>query len=161
MSRVLRPVLRVLRPGGSRTGLAGLSQPLACARLSPATPSFGGASRGLHSFYGPVQQHIEAKVAEALGPEHLEVTNESHGKPSDESHFHVLVVSKAFEGVRPVGRHRLVSQLFTDEKGALKFHSLRITAKTPEQWSIDSTSPQAPKCTGKGDGRAPTDVGAL
>mmetsp|Transcript_45588 Transcript_45588/g.108450 ORF Transcript_45588/g.108450 Transcript_45588/m.108450 type:complete len:146 (+) Transcript_45588:72-509(+) len=110
------------------------------------------------SFRGPLQEHIETRVAEALSPVHLEVTNESHGRITDESHFHVLVVSQAFEGKRALDRHRLVSRLFTNEAGELQFHALRITARTPAQWQEDASSPAAPKCTGKGDGRGPTDL---
>eukprot|EP00959_Pyramimonas_sp_CCMP1952_P466686 9490373-Pyramimonas_sp.AAC.2 len=39
---------------------------------------------------------------------HTQVTNESHGRQEDESHFHVLLVAEAFEGVNLIGRHRLV-----------------------------------------------------
>ncbi|CAE8631355.1 unnamed protein product [Polarella glacialis] len=114
------------------------------------------------SFRGPVQDHIEERLLKSvLAPLHLEVANESHGRASDESHFHVFVVSEAFEGLRPIARHRLVSQLFVGEDGNLKFHSLRITAKTPAMWEKDQSAPVAPKCSGKGDGRAPTDVTSL
>merc|ERR1712146_827862 len=113
------------------------------------------------TFRGPVQEHIEIRVQQALQPTHLQVTNESHGRITDESHFHVLVVAKAFEGLKPLQRHRLGNQLFTDEAGALKFHSLRITAKLPEQWVEDKAVPVAPKCTGKGDGRGPTNSAKL
>ncbi|CAE7944843.1 unnamed protein product [Symbiodinium sp. KB8] len=85
-------------------------------------------------FRGPVQGHIEERLTSELRPLHLEVVNESHGKKSDESHFHVLIVSEAFEGLKPLARHRLVNGLFTREDGSLKFHSLRITAKTPAMW---------------------------
>merc|ERR1712106_1184765 len=108
---------------------------------------------------GPVQDHIESKLQEALEPTHFEVTNESHGRITDESRFHVLVVSQVFDGVKALERHRRIQQLFTDEGGGLKFHSLRITARTPEQWVKDQAVPEAPKCSGKGDGRQPTDVG--
>eukprot|EP00933_Yihiella_yeosuensis_P062405 TRINITY_DN65349_c0_g1_i1.p1 TRINITY_DN65349_c0_g1~~TRINITY_DN65349_c0_g1_i1.p1 ORF type:complete len:136 (-),score=16.25 TRINITY_DN65349_c0_g1_i1:95-502(-) len=112
-------------------------------------------------FYGPVQKHIEEKIQSTLDPIHLQVKNESHGKASDESHFHVLVVSDAFEGRKQLERHRLVNQLFTNEDGSLKFHSLRVTAKTPSVWQTDASVPSAPKCTGKGDGRKPTDAEGL
>ncbi|CAJ1412487.1 unnamed protein product [Effrenium voratum] len=102
------------------------------------------------SFGGPVQRHIEQKLSE-LRPLHLEVANESHGRKSDESHFHVLVVSKAFDGLKPLERHRLVNGLFTED-GSLKFHSLRITAKTPAMWEEDKSTSARPKCTGRGDG---------
>ena len=118
------------------------------------------SSRTSHrmAFRGPVQQHIEETVASAFEPAHLEVTNESHGRIEDESHFHVLVVSDAFDKTPLIQRHRAVQALFTDEHGALKFHSLRITAKTTKQWGKNATVSAAPKCTGKGDGRAPTDA---
>mmetsp|Transcript_12110 Transcript_12110/g.13928 ORF Transcript_12110/g.13928 Transcript_12110/m.13928 type:complete len:154 (-) Transcript_12110:598-1059(-) len=114
------------------------------------------------SYVGPVQKHIEQTVQEALKPSHLEVTNESHGRKEDESHFHVLVVSEEFEQQKSlIEKHRRVQSLFTDGDGNLKFHSLRITAKTPKQWEKKNSVPAAPKCTGKGDGRHPTDVTKL
>lgn len=112
-------------------------------------------------FRGPVQGHIEERLTSELRPLHLEVVNESHGKKRDESHFHVLIVSEAFEGLKPLARHRLVNGLFTREDGSLKFHSLRITAKTPAMWEEDQSSLSRPKCTGKGDGRTATDASSL
>ncbi|CAK0804755.1 unnamed protein product, partial [Prorocentrum cordatum] len=39
-----------------------------------------------HAQYrGPVQEHIEARVREALKPLHLEVANESHGRAQETS----------------------------------------------------------------------------
>lgn len=81
----------------------------------------------------------------------------SHGRIEDESHFHVLIVSVAFEGQALLDRHRAVQALFTDETGRMKFHALRITAKTPAQWAQTQVVPAAPKCAG-GDGRKPTDT---
>merc|ERR1719230_551029 len=100
-------------------------------RLFEATPLRPPPARWFMAravFRGPVQEHIETCVRTALQPAHLEVTNESHGRQTDESHFHVFVVSDAFEGKKPIARHRLVNQLFTGSDFALKFHSLRITA---------------------------------
>jgi BolA protein len=131
---------------------------------SPGIPSGGAAVRrfgGSAVFRGPVQDHIETKLSAALKPVHLEVHNESHGHVTDESHFHVVAVSTAFEGLRPLQRHRLINGLFTKEDGDLKFHSLRITAKTPSQWAASEVVPPAPKCSGKGDGRTPTDASQL
>lgn len=59
-----------------------------------------------------MQQQIEAKLAAALSPSHLEVINESYMHrvaPGSESHFKVVVVSQAFEGQRLLGRHRQVN----------------------------------------------------
>ena len=108
---------------------------------------------------GPVQKHIQETVAASeLKPLHLEVENESHGRHEDESHFHVLVVSDSFEGMTPIKRHRAVQGLLTDEAGKLPFHSLRLTTKTPTQWGVDPSVLAAPKCTGKGDGRGPSEL---
>ena len=46
----------------------------------------------------------------------------------------------------------MVNAILAGEDGTLPFHALRITAKTPEQWSASSNVPKAPKCAG-GDGR--------
>eukprot|EP00930_Biecheleria_cincta_P018329 TRINITY_DN14317_c0_g1_i1.p1 TRINITY_DN14317_c0_g1~~TRINITY_DN14317_c0_g1_i1.p1 ORF type:complete len:548 (+),score=92.15 TRINITY_DN14317_c0_g1_i1:32-1675(+) len=110
---------------------------------------------------GPMQLHIEKKLIEAFAPEHLEVTNESHGKHSDESHFHVVIVTPKFEGVRLLERQRSINKLFVDESGNLTFHALRITAKTPAQWDSNPTIPRAPACSGKGDGRVASDVSKI
>merc|ERR1719160_1465895 len=113
------------------------------------------------SYRGPVQEFVEATITSSdLQPEHLEVVNESHGKITDESHFHVFVVSKGFEGKRLIQRHRLVNDLLMKD-GSLPFHSLRITPRTPDQWAKDKAVPAAPKCTGKGDARGPTDTTTL
>merc|ERR1712008_34634 len=113
------------------------------------------------SYRGPVQEFVEETIRSSdLELEHLEVVNESHGKITDESHFHVFVVLKSFEGKRLIQRHRLVNDLLTKD-GSLPFHSLRITPRTPEQWAHEKGVPAAPKCTGKGDGRGPTDTSAL
>jgi stress-induced morphogen len=84
------------------------------------------------------------------------------GRKEDESHFHVVVVSEQFGGMPIIKRHQAIMNLFKDESGSLKFHALRITAKTLPQWEkMQGNTPDAPKCTGKGDGRGPTDVTKL
>lgn len=113
-------------------------------------------------FIGPVQKHIESKLSKGLDAIDFTVTNESHGRKEDESHFHVLVVSPVFEGVRRIDRHRMVQNMFVDQSGALKFHSLRITARTEaENDKSNGVVAKAPSCTGKGDGRAPTNLEKL
>ena len=130
------------------------------------------------AFDGPRQKLIEQQLTEALKPSYLEVVNESHGRQEDESHvrdarerraprarslsfsppaplppqFFTCVVSDSFEGVKLIERHRMVNAILAGEDGTLPFHALRITAKTPEQWSASSNVPKAPKCAG-GDGR--------
>ena len=56
------------------------------------------------------QQLIER--LQNLAPSHLEVINESAGHggyfPGKESHFKVIVVSEAFQGLRLVQRHQKI-----------------------------------------------------
>eukprot|EP00968_Pinguiococcus_pyrenoidosus_P010811 scaffold870_cov268-Pinguiococcus_pyrenoidosus.AAC.13 len=101
---------------------------------------------------GPVQRTIETKLAESLEPSFLEVLNESSSHnvpPGSESHFKVIVVSSAFDGVSLIQRHRLVNHALKDELEN-SIHALSIVAKTPEQWEaagMDSVAP-SPACRG-------------
>ena len=113
----------------------------------------GVVDMGMPRLACSVQRSVEARLREVLKPAHLEVTNESHGKIENESHFHVLVVADAFRGKNPLAQHRLVNSALSGEDGELPFHSLRITSKTPAQWSADPAAPSAPQCKG-GDGLA-------
>lgn len=82
------------------------------------------------------QQRIEEKLASALAPTHLVVENESHMhsvKPGSETHFKVLVVSAAFEGVARVARQRAVNLALRDEL-ASGVHALTMRALTPAEW---------------------------
>ena len=81
-------------------------------------------------------QTIESKLTESLAPAHLEVVNESgmHSvAPGSETHFKVLVVSAAFEGLSAVARHRRVNELLRAELQS-GVHALSIQALTPAQW---------------------------
>ncbi len=97
------------------------------------------------------QATIELKLGEALLPVHLEVLNESHMHsvaPGSETHFKVLVVSPAFEGLGLVDRHRRVNEVLRDElRGGV--HALSIRALTPEQWGGSGAAGfVSPKCLG-------------
>ena len=86
---------------------------------------------------GRVKQ-IEEKLLEAFSPDTLQVKDQSHlhaghdGAKAGGGHFDVRIVSKAFQGQRPLQRHR---QVF-DALGSMmdtEIHALRITAKTPDE----------------------------
>eukprot|EP00429_Kryptoperidinium_foliaceum_P054205 CAMPEP_0176090244 /NCGR_PEP_ID=MMETSP0120_2-20121206/45195_1 /TAXON_ID=160619 /ORGANISM="Kryptoperidinium foliaceum, Strain CCMP 1326" /LENGTH=147 /DNA_ID=CAMNT_0017424123 /DNA_START=65 /DNA_END=504 /DNA_ORIENTATION=- len=126
---------------------------LAPRPTAPPANLWGSRPIASTSFRGPIQEYIEDKLRKFLRPVHMDVANESHGGLRNESHFHVVVVSDAFEGLSRIARHRMVSRLFTDEEGSLKFHALRITAVTPQQWSDSPETGARPRCTGHGDGR--------
>src|SRR5262245_58386314 len=95
-----------------------------------------------------VQAQIELKLRASLEPSVLEVENESHMHsvpPGSETHFRVVVVSKAFEGKSSVLRHQLVYRALSEElrskkDGGAGVHALAITSRTPEEWAA---APQA------------------
>lgn len=86
-----------------------------------------------------VRTAIESKLSAALAPDHLEIVDNSAqhaghagSRPEGESHFAVLVVSKAFEGKNQVQRQRLVYQALADEM-AQDIHALELKTLTPDE----------------------------
>jgi stress-induced morphogen len=98
-----------------------------------------------------LHERIEARLREALLPAHLDVVNESamHNVPrGSETHFKVLVVSQAFEGLGLVDRHRRINDLLRDEFRD-GMHALALRALTPAQWSPEDASAfPSPPCLG-------------
>ncbi|KAM8920689.1 bolA-like protein 1 [Pelodytes ibericus] len=98
----------------------------------------------------PVEISIRSKLAQSLGPSHLEVINESHMHAvpkGSETHFKVLVVSETFSGKSLIQRHRLVNELLKEELAG-PVHALSIQAKTPQQWEENPTVGKSPACMG-------------
>lgn len=85
---------------------------------------------------------------QTLAPHHLEVINESHGHggyfPGKESHFKVVIVSDAFQGLRLVQRHQKVYAAVGDLMSPGKLHALAIHAYLPSEWQ--GTAPASPEC---------------
>ena len=81
---------------------------------------------------------IAARLELAFSPERLEVINESHlhagHQPgmdgSGESHLRIRIISRAFEGMTRLARHRAVSDLLKPELEA-GLHALAIEPATP------------------------------
>nr|AYM54068.1 bolA-like protein [Byssovorax cruenta] len=101
------------------------------------------------------QERIHEKLTAALAPLHLEVENESrmhNVPPGSETHFRVLVVSAAFEGLGLVDRHRRVNEILeADLKKGL--HALTMRTLTPAQWSEQAgESFPSPPCLGGSKG---------
>jgi BolA protein len=96
------------------------------------------------------QAEIQERLSETFGPTHLGVENESHQHsvaPGSETHFAVIVVSDAFEGLPLVARHRRVNESLRDVfAGGL--HALRIHALTPDEYAARPDMPPAPPCLG-------------
>jgi len=90
-----------------------------------------------------VADSIRQKLTAAFAPQSLEVADESHrhaghaGATRDdgsqgETHFHVRLVSAAFEGVSRVERQRRVYAVLADElKGPV--HALSLTLLAPPE----------------------------
>ncbi|XP_028412297.1 bolA-like protein DDB_G0274169 [Dendronephthya gigantea] len=103
----------------------------------------------------PVEKAITNKLQSELNPSYLDVINESymHNVPKDpESHFKVVVVSRKFEKLPLIQRHRLINEILENEL-ANSIHALSIQAKTPEQWKASGGKVnKSPPCLG-GSGR--------
>jgi BolA protein len=79
-----------------------------------------------------IAQRIEDKLRAALAPVSLAVENESHMHSvpkGSETHFKVVVVSAAFEGLGRVDRHRRVNDALATEF-KLGLHALTLRALT-------------------------------
>ncbi|MHA3048467.1 BolA family protein [Acinetobacter sp. ANC 4641] len=92
------------------------------------------------------QQLIER--LQHLQPSHLEVINESAGHggyyPGKESHFKVVIVSEAFEGLRLVQRHQKIYTLAAELLAPNAIHALAIHAYLPSEWQ--GQAPDSPEC---------------
>lgn len=86
-----------------------------------------------------VANRIHAKLTDALAPTDLHVVDDS-GKhvghaghdSRGESHFTVVVVSDAFDGLSRVARQRLVYDLLAEEL-ADRVHALSLKTLTPAE----------------------------
>ena len=101
-------------------------------------------------------QRIEAKLADAFAPAHLEVVNESgnHNVPDgSETHFKVVVVSERFGGERLLARHRGVNRALAEELAG-GVHALAIHTYTQAEWQARfGDAPMSPPCMGGEGGR--------
>jgi acid stress-induced BolA-like protein IbaG/YrbA len=72
-------------------------------------------------------QEIQALIQAGLPGAAATVTSADH------VHFEATVVSAAFEGLRPIARHRLVYGAIGPAVGG-DIHALAIQAYTPAEW---------------------------
>lgn len=82
---------------------------------------------------------IARKLTDALEPESLEITDESHlhaghaeARPEGETHFRIRVVSDAFNGLSRIMRHRLVNKALREELSS-GVHALALSTLTPQE----------------------------
>jgi stress-induced morphogen len=86
---------------------------------------------------------IRAALTQAFSPTVLEVRDDSAqhaghsgAQPGGQTHFSVLLVTAAFEGVSRVARSRSVNSLLGNEFGEPEvggMHALALTLRTPEE----------------------------
>ncbi len=86
-----------------------------------------------------VAARIETKLQAALSPEKLDVIDESHlhaghagARPEGETHFRLLVVASAFDGLNRVARQRRINEILRDELGG-PVHALAMKTLTPAE----------------------------
>lgn len=98
-----------------------------------------------------VQETIESKLSAGLSLQHLEVLNESHNHnvpANSETHFKVVVVSKQFDDLALVARHRQINEILKEELAG-PVHALAIHAYTAEDWrKRHGNAPMSPPCLG-------------
>ncbi len=75
-------------------------------------------------------QEIEALLKQALELDEVHVQ-------SDGSHFNIIAVGTAFDGLRPVKRQQLVFGPLTDKIADGTLHAITIKAYTPAEWARD------------------------
>ena len=93
-----------------------------------------------------MMEKIKTALA-ALQPQELQVEDESHmHSRGKESHFKVVLVSAAFDGVRQVQRHQKVYATLGDLMQ--QFHALALHTFSPAEWQAEQKTPDSPHCRG-------------
>ena len=84
---------------------------------------------------------IETILKTTFQPNHLEVIDESDQhrghrgtKHTENTHFHVIIISQIFENESLIKRHRMVNEALKNGFSN-QLHALKITAKTPTEWA--------------------------
>ncbi len=84
-------------------------------------------------------ERIKTKLTDGLSPTALTIRDDSHKhkghggyREGGETHFHVEIVSPAFEGLSRVARQRKVYQLLSEEL-AERVHALELVTRTPAE----------------------------
>ena len=75
----------------------------------------------------PTPQNVHDYIAAGLACTHLDVTG-------DGQHFEAVIVSEAFEGLRPIARHQRVYAALGDRMKA-EIHALSMKTLTPAEWA--------------------------
>lgn len=96
-----------------------------------------------------IEESMRSKIQNNLQPIYFAIDNESHlhahhhamltVADKAETHFNLLIVAKAFEGLSRVDRQRMVSALF-DEERLLGLHALSMKTLTESEWQKSKSS---------------------
>lgn len=85
-----------------------------------------------------IAERIHQKLHDALAPERLDVINESErhaghraSPGTGESHFRLIVVSDAFNGLTRLQRHRRINEILAEELTPDGIHALAVHAFAP------------------------------
>ena len=93
---------------------------------------------------------LKKKLDAIFQSHHLEIIDESeqHNVPKgSESHFKIIIVSKQFNGLRQLQRHRLVFDAIKEETPII--HAISLFTLTIEEWDSRGQSVvESPKCRG-------------
>ncbi len=73
-------------------------------------------------------QELQALIAAGLPCEHLEVSG-------DGRHGQAVIVSTAFDGLRPIQRHQKVYATLGQRMQTDEVHALSMKTLTPAEWS--------------------------
>ncbi len=86
---------------------------------------------------GNVADRIRSKLTQAFAPEQLDIQDDSAkhsghsgAREGGESHFSVVIVSSAFEGLNRVARQRRINHVLAEELAG-PVHALSLQARTP------------------------------
>ncbi len=95
------------------------------------------------------KQRIHHALTLELNPDTLIIDDESHRHhvpAGAESHFKVVAVSKGFESLSRVARHRMVNSFLSNEF-TIGLHALSLHLYTPTEWLQKSADiPASPAC---------------
>ncbi len=89
-----------------------------------------------------LKNRIESKLNEAFSPTSLKVEDESHlhvghgnYRAGGESHFHVTIISPAFQGLNRIQRHQKVYACLKEEINE-GVHALSLKTLSPEEGEV-------------------------
>lgn len=97
-----------------------------------------------------LEDTLRTKLETHFLPVHLTIVNESHrhAMKAENSHFHITLVSHAFEGQGLLARHRAVNKVLAEELAG-PVHAITLHTLTPEEWAArGGTVAPSPTCKG-------------